>query len=61
MLQSHRIDDMVFHYSPAKRGYYYSRAVDDGIMIQELGFIPVDSIDTLLAFLQIIKEERANI
>lgn len=59
MIQSYRIDDMVFQYSPAKRGYYYSRAVDDSILIQELGFIPVDSIDTLLAFLQIIKEERA--
>ena len=59
MLQSHRIDDMVFQYSPAKRGYYYSRAVDDGIMIQEMGFIPLESVDALLAFLQIIKEERA--
>lgn len=58
MLQSHRIDDMVFQYSPAKRGYYYSRAVDDSIMIQEMGFIPVESIDTMMAFLQIIKEER---
>lgn len=58
MLQSHRIDDMVFQYSPAKRGYYYSRAVDDSFMIQEMGFIPVESIDTMMAFLQIIKEER---
>lgn len=59
MLQSHRIDDMVFHYSPAKRGYYYSRVIDDSVMIQEMGFIPVESIDTMMAFLQIIKEERA--
>ena len=58
MLQSHRIDDMVFQYSAAKHGYYYSRAVDDGIMIQEMGFIPLESIDTILAFLQIIKEEE---
>lgn len=59
MLQNHRIDDIVFQYSPAKRGYYYSRVMEDGIMIKEMGFIPVESIDTMMAFLQIIKEERA--
>ena len=59
MQTNHKIDNIAFTYSPAKRGYFYGFVPEGECMIQELGFIPLDSVDTIMTFLKIIKEERA--